>query len=60
MPFENNGTLQKWDVTNTPPEIDKYGIHKIMAAYINSITKYSTKNHAPCKTMPKDYLLWAA
>ena len=22
MPFENNGTLQKWHMTNTPPEID--------------------------------------
>ena len=25
MPFENNGTLQKWHMTNTPPEIDKNG-----------------------------------
>ena len=24
MPFENNGTLQKWHMLNTPPEIDKY------------------------------------
>ena len=22
MPFENNDTLQKWHMTNTPPEID--------------------------------------
>ena len=21
MPFENNGTLQKWHMTNTPPKI---------------------------------------
>ena len=28
MPFENNGTLQKWLITNTPPDIDKYSIHK--------------------------------
>ena len=28
MPFENNGTLQKWHMTNTPPEIDKYDSHK--------------------------------
>ena len=28
MPFENNGTLQKWHMTNTPPEIDKYDTHK--------------------------------
>ena len=28
MPFENNGTLQKWHMTNTPPEIDIYDTHK--------------------------------
>ena len=28
MPFENNGTLQKWHMTNTPSEIDKYDTHK--------------------------------
>ena len=28
MPFENNGTLQKWHMKNTQPEIDKYDIHK--------------------------------
>ena len=28
MPFENNGTIQKWHMTNTPPEIDKYDTHK--------------------------------
>ena len=24
MPFENNGTLQKWHMTNNPPEKDKH------------------------------------
>ena len=24
MPFENNDTLHKWLMTNTPPKIDKY------------------------------------
>ena len=24
MPFENNGTLQKWHITNTASKIDKY------------------------------------
>ena len=24
MPFENNGTLQKWHMTNTASNIDKY------------------------------------
>ena len=28
MSFENNGTLQKWLITSTPPEIDKYSTHK--------------------------------
>ena len=28
MLFENNGTLQKWHMTNAPPEIDKYDAHK--------------------------------
>ena len=28
MPFENNGTLKKWQMRNTPPEIDKYDSHK--------------------------------
>ena len=30
MLFENNGTLQKWHMTNTPPEVDKYDTHKIL------------------------------
>ena len=28
IPFENNGTSQKWHTTNTPSEIDKYGTYK--------------------------------
>ena len=28
MPFENNGTLSKWQMTNTPPKIDKYDTRK--------------------------------
>ena len=28
MPFENDGTLQKWDMTNTTRTIDKYEIDK--------------------------------
>ena len=30
MPFENNGTLQKWHMTNTPPKIDKHDTLKKM------------------------------
>ena len=29
MPFEENCTLQKWHMTNTPLEIDKYGSPKM-------------------------------
>ena len=28
MPFEKNGTLQKWRMTNTPLKIDKYDTHR--------------------------------
>ena len=28
IPFENNGTLQKWHLTKTPSEIDKYDTQK--------------------------------
>ena len=28
MPFKNNGTLQKWYMTNAPPKIDKYDTHR--------------------------------
>ena len=28
MPFENNGILQKWYMTNTTSEIDKCDTHK--------------------------------
>ena len=28
MLFENDGTSQKWHMTNTPPEIGKYDTHK--------------------------------
>ena len=27
MSFENNGTLQKWQMTNTPPKLDKHDSH---------------------------------
>ena len=28
MPYENNGTLRKWHMTNVPPKVDKYDTHK--------------------------------
>ena len=28
IPFENNGPLQKWHMTNTLPKIDKHDTHK--------------------------------
>ena len=39
MPFENNNTLQKLHMTNTPPETDKYGTRRKMALYKNGTTK---------------------
>ena len=47
MPFENNGTLQKWHMTNTRPEIDKYDTHK---------TWCLTKMVQLAKKMPKSYI----
>ena len=46
MPFENNGTLQKWHMTNTPPKINKYDTRKNGA-----LQKWHT-----LQKMPKDYL----
>ena len=48
MPFENNGTLQKWHMTNTPPEIDKYDTHKTWC-----LTKMA---QLAKKKMPKSYI----
>ena len=45
MPFENNGTFQKWHVTNTPLEIDKHDTHKKW---------YLTKMTHLAKKYPKD------
>ena len=42
--FENNGTLPKWHVTKTTPEIDKYDTHK---------KRCLTKIDTACKKMPK-------
>ena len=44
MPFENNGTIQKWYFSNNSPKIDKYS------------TKMA---HLP-KIIPNGYLPWAA
>ena len=45
MPFENNGTLQKWHMTKTPPEIEIMTPTKMV----------SYKNGTPCKKIPKGY-----
>ena len=47
MPVENNGTLQKWHVTNASPEIDKYGTHKNGAL---------NENGTSCKKILKGYI----
>ena len=50
MTFENNGTLQKWHMTNNPPKIHIYGTHK---------KKLSYKNGTPCEKLSKCYLIRA-
>ena len=50
MTVENNGTLQKSHMTNTPPKIHIYGTHK---------KKLSYKNGTPCKKLSKCYLIRA-
>ena len=52
MSFKNDGTLKKRHMTNTPPEIDKYGTHKKMATYQNDPTKNGTVQK--CHTLQKD------
>ena len=46
MPFENNGTLQKWHMTNTPPKVNKY--------YTQNNGAF--KNGICCEKIPKGYL----
>ena len=46
MPFENNGTLQKWHMTNTPPKVNKY--------YTQNNGAF--KNGMRCEKIPKGYL----
>ena len=50
MPFENNRTLKKWHMINTPPKIDKYGTH---------VKWCLTKLPYLAKKKYKDYLAWA-
>ena len=55
MPFENNGTLQKWHMTNTPPEIDKYDTHKTWC-----LTKMAQLAKKKCLNLifAKDWAEW--
>ena len=46
MPFENNDTLQKQHMTNTPHKIDKY----------NTLKNGSLQNGTPCKKIPKGHM----
>ena len=48
MPFENNGTLKKQHMANTPPEIDKYDTQKNWC-----LTKMT--HFVQCENMPKVY-----
>ena len=42
MLFENNYTLNKWPMTNTPPRIKKFGVDQKMTPYKNDTTKSDT------------------
>ena len=47
MPFENDGTLQKWHMTNTPLKIDKYDIHqKRCLTKMVHLAKHAQRSHA--------------
>ena len=49
MPFENNGILQKWHMTNTPPKIDKYDdtCKKWCLAKMTHLAKKMSKGYLP-------------
>ena len=49
MPFENNGILQKWQMTNTPPKIDKYDdtCKKWCLAKMTHLAKKMSKGYLP-------------
>lgn len=42
MLFENNYTLNKWHMTNTPARIKKFGADQKMTPYKNDTTKSDT------------------
>ena len=42
MPYENNDTFKKWHMTNTSPEVDKYGTDKIL--FVTKIAHLVKKN----------------
>ena len=48
MSFENNGTLQKWHMTDTPPKLDKYDTHnKWFLTKMAHLAKKMPKGHMP-------------
>ena len=50
--FENNGTLQKWHVTKTTPEIDKYDTHKKgCLTRMGHLAKKIPKGYPICKAL---------
>ena len=47
MPFENNGTLQKWRMKNTPSKIDKHDTYKKGALQKwHTLQKNAQRSHA--------------
>ena len=53
LPFENNGPLQKWYMTNTLPETDKYDTHKTWC-----LKKWHTLSECPNFIFSMDWGEW--
>ena len=53
LPFENNGPLQKWCMTNTLPETDKYDTHKTWC-----LKKWHTLSECPNFIFSMDWGEW--
>ena len=51
MPFENSGTLQKWHLTKTPTEIDKYDPHKNSALQMRYTLQKMPKVYPICQEL---------
>ena len=56
MSFGNNGTLQKWHMTKTPPETDKYGSYtKWCLTKMTHLGKYAQRLPCLARTEMSDF-----